>query len=334
LKIQVITFLTVLLITSEDRLKWLIWIIALSIGFYSIKGGLFTIATGGNFRVYGPGNSFIRENNALGLATLMIIPLMYYLWWSEKKKWVKNLLLAAIVLSAASAVGSQSRGAFVALAAVATYFWWQSNKKLISGLVLGVVLAVGAIFMPQSWHDRMASIADYENDPSAMSRLDAWEYSINVANDRVLGAGFSSWSKATYFIYNPDALGTYVAHSIYFGVLADHGWIGLIIFLTVLKLTWSSLTFVSIRSPQSTLDQRAQRDLPILARMVKVSLVAYCSGGAFLSLAYFDLPWHLVAISIIMRALVENALPSTSPPRMNSNRRKMFGSDSVTKTIQ
>ncbi|NIB43128.1 putative O-glycosylation ligase, exosortase A system-associated [Pseudomaricurvus alkylphenolicus] len=330
-KIQLVTFLTVMLITSEYRLKWLIWVITLSIGFYSIKGGLFTITTGGGFRVYGPEGSFIRENNALGLATLMIIPLMYYLWWSEKKKWLRHLMLVATVLSLASAVGSQSRGALVALAAVAAYFWWQSNTKLISGIVLGFVLGIGAILMPQSWHDRMNSIADYENDPSAMSRIDAWEYSINVANDRFLGGGFNSWSKATYYIYNPDAIGVFVAHSIYFSVLADHGWIGFILFILILKLTWSSLTFVIRRSAETQLDDRVKLELPMLARMIKVSLVAYFSGGAFLSLSYFDLPWHLVAIAVIMRVLIERALPTSHKTEMLPKHPKQFGGQRMMK---
>lgn len=40
-----------------------------------------------------------------------------------------------------------------------------------------------------------------------------------------------------------------------------------------------------------------------LSRMIQVSFVAYASGGAFLSLAYFDLPWHLLAIVVLLDRL-------------------------------
>ena len=39
----------------------------------------------------------------------------------------------------------------------------------------------------------------------------------------------------------------------------------------------------------------------MLAKMLKLSMVAYMSGGAFLSLAYFDLPWHIIAMAYLLK---------------------------------
>jgi hypothetical protein len=36
-----------------------------------------------------------------------------------------------------------------------------------------------------------------------------------------------------------------------------------------------------------------------LVRMVQVSLAGYAVGGAFVGLAYFDLPYHLMAVVVI-----------------------------------
>jgi probable O-glycosylation ligase (exosortase A-associated) len=308
IKIQVITFFTLMLITNKERLDYLIWVIVLSIGFFSIKGGIFTILTGGSFRVFGPEGSMIAENNALGLTTLMVIPLIYYLWSITRNKWLKRFLLAAMVLSVVSVLGSQSRGAFLALGAVGGYFWWQSKSKAVTGVVVGLLLVVGFMFMPQSWHERMDSITNYEVDESAMGRINAWKYSINIANDRLTGGGFNSWSKPTYAVYSPDSKRTFVAHSIYFNVLADHGWLGLVMFLSILAMTWINLGSVSKKARA----EPALKDFNILARMMKVSLVAYLSGGAFLSLSYFDLPWHLVAVAVIVKVLVDSN-PQASP---------------------
>ncbi|MAT52320.1 MAG: putative O-glycosylation ligase, exosortase A system-associated [Porticoccaceae bacterium] len=300
-KIQLITFLTLMLITTKDRLNYLIWTIVLSIGFFTLKGGLFTILTGGAHRVYGPEDSMISENNAMGLTTLMVIPLMYYLWTVTSHKWVKRFLLLAIVLSVAAALGSQSRGALVATIAVGGYFWWQSKSKVITGIALVLLLGIGVMFMPESWHERMDSIRNYEEDESAMSRIHAWTYSLNIASDRITGGGFNSWSRPTYAVYSPEGKGTYVAHSIYFNVLADHGWLGLILFLLIWGWTWMNLSKVA----RITRNDALYRDFHVLSRMIKVSLVAYFSGGAFLSLSYFDLPWHLFAIAVIVVSLVE-----------------------------
>jgi probable O-glycosylation ligase (exosortase A-associated) len=63
-KIQFMVFLTALMITDRQRLHWLVWVIAVSLGFYGVKGGIFTIAHGGAYQVQGPSGSFIAGNNA------------------------------------------------------------------------------------------------------------------------------------------------------------------------------------------------------------------------------------------------------------------------------
>lgn len=296
-KIQLLTFLTLLLINSQDKLNKLIWVIVLSIGFYSIKGGIFTILSGGAFRVWGPPGSFIEENNGLALSVLMILPLMYYLYSKEKRWFVRYGLMAAMFLSFASAVGSQSRGALLAIIAVLGFFWLKTKSKLLTGTLLVILAVVGWHFMPETWHDRMATLQTYDEDSSAMGRINAWIYSINIANDRLLGGGFNSWSDRTFATYSPDAEFVVVAHSIYFNVLADHGWIGLFLFLLIFFLTWRNLSQL-IKLTQNQADKKDQHTL---AKMLQVSLVAYFTGGAFLSLSYFDLPWHIIAIAFLLK---------------------------------
>jgi probable O-glycosylation ligase (exosortase A-associated) len=301
LKIQLLTFLTMMLLTDQERIDKLIWVIVASIGFYSTKGGLFTIMTGGAHRVWGPAGSYIEENNSLALATLMIIPLMIYLYRLTERKLFKAVLALSILLSVASVLGSQSRGAFLAIAAVAGFFWLKSRAKLLSGLAIVVVAAIGISLMPASWHERMGSIQNYEEDASAMGRINAWTYSINVANHHLTGGGFESWSAGTFAMYAPVPEDVHAAHSIFFGVLADHGWPGLILFLLILLLSWRSLSRVIRLSRDDS--RLAHQNL--LARMLQVSLVAWFSGGAFLSLAYFDLPWHVIAIAVLLRHQLE-----------------------------
>lgn len=47
IKIQLIVFLTMLIMNTPERIKLLIWVIYLSIGFYGVKGGIFTVLGGG-----------------------------------------------------------------------------------------------------------------------------------------------------------------------------------------------------------------------------------------------------------------------------------------------
>lgn len=303
IKIQIMTLVTLMLITDISKIRALICVIAGSIGFYSVKGGLFTLMTGGAFHVLGPAGSNIAENNALGLAVLVIVPLMIYLYQVYKHhRWLRWLLGVSILLSIVSVFGSQSRGALLAIGAVAVFYWLKTQSKIITGagiLLLGVLTFS---FMPDSWHERMDTITNYEEDESAMGRIDAWTYAINIASDRLVGGGFNSWSASTYALYSPEAANTnIVAHSIYFSVLADHGWPGLVMFLTLLFIAWRNLSRVIAQTKNSDIDSEFKP--AFLAKMLQVSLIAYMSGGAFLSLAYFDLPWHIIAISILLSNL-------------------------------
>jgi putative inorganic carbon (HCO3(-)) transporter len=321
IKIQVFAFITILLINTRDRIDQLIWVIVVSIGYYSIKGGLFTIATEGSFRVWGPPQSFIGGNNELALATLMILPLMEYLRQVSRNAWLKRGLLVGMGLSMVSAVGSQSRGAFLAILAVAFFFWLKSSRKAAWAVAFVLLLPGIFLLMPASWHERMSSIKEYEEDPSAMGRLNAWGYAINVANDRITGGGLESWQHGAFAIYAPDrTIKTLVAHSIYFSVLGDHGWIGFILWFAIYLSTWRSASWVIKHG-------RGLEDFEwavILARMMQVGLVAYATGGAFLSLSYFDLPWHYVAIILVMRVILEKRFEEEGRARDQSRETGLF----------
>lgn len=47
--------------------------------------------------------------------------------------------------------------------------------------------------------------------------------------------------------------------------------------------------------------------------MVQVSLLGYAVGGAFLSLAYFDLPYNMMVMVVLARKWVENRSWETEP---------------------
>lgn len=303
MKIQLLTFLTMMLITNQERINKLVWVIVISIGFFSIKGGVFTILTGGSHKVWGPPSSFIEENNSLALASIMVVPLFVYLYYREKNKWIKYGLAGCALLTLISAVGSQSRGALLAIISVLVFFWLKTKGKIITGIGLFVLVVIGFNFMPNSWHDRMSTIQHYEEDSSAMDRINAWVYSINIASNRIVGGGFDSYSDSTYALYSPGYIRPQAAHSIYFSVLADHGWPGLILFLFVLFMTWKSLSYVI----QMSKDNKDLHEQCALANALKVSFIAYLTGGAFLSLAYFDLPWHMIAISLLLKYQVKLA---------------------------
>ena len=54
LKVMAPILLTMMLMYNRERINMLIWVIVFSIGFFGIKGGIFTLTSGGSARVWGP----------------------------------------------------------------------------------------------------------------------------------------------------------------------------------------------------------------------------------------------------------------------------------------
>jgi probable O-glycosylation ligase (exosortase A-associated) len=314
-KIQLIVFLTIILIAEMKKIEYLIWIIVLSIGYYSAKGGLFTIMTAGAYRVWGPESSFIEDNNSLAVATLMVIPLMAFLHRITISQSIKFFLMLMMIFSAFSVIGSNSRGAFLAIGALGFSYFIKSNNKLFTSLILIIMAVLLLSFAPESWFKRMDTIKGYEEDSSALGRLNAWEYAFNAANDNLLGVGLESWSPQTFALYAPDPQDVHAAHSIYFSVLADHGWFGLLLFLTIHLLNWRRLGALIKNTAQVKEFER----INYLARMLQVSLTAYLVGGAFLSLSYYDLPWHIISFTLILERILDTKEESMSNHRIRSS---------------
>ncbi len=318
MKIQLMILATLLLMQSKERLHTLIWVIVLSIGYFGIKGGVFTVLTGGKYTVWGPAQSFIAGNNEMALALLITLPLMRYLQLHTANKWIRRGLGVGMVLVGLSIAGSYSRGAFVGSAAMLIMLWLKTRRKLLIGIPLVAIALVTFSFMPQQWHDRMATIQNYEQDRSAMGRLNTWQFAYHLALDRPLtGAGFQAFSAELFARYAPDPDDVHDAHSIYFEVLAEQGFVGLALFLMMGFLTFRTGSKV-LRLCKHDPNLRWASDL---AAMLQVSIIGYAAGGAFLGLAYFDLPYHFMALMVLTRHLAHQAqaiLPVEQPARVGA----------------
>jgi probable O-glycosylation ligase (exosortase A-associated) len=307
-RIQLMVFLTAMIIKERQHLHWMIWVIALSLGYYGVKGGIFTIVHGGQFRVQGPTGTFFGGNNEMALVLAMLVPLIRYLHLQEKKQWVRWGLAAAMVLSGVASIGSQSRGGLLAMAAMGLFLWFKSRNKFVMSIYMAIAIAIMASVMPQEWYDRMNTIQTYEEDDSALGRINAWHTAFNVAKDRVTGGGYEMFRPPTFREYAPEPFRVHDVHSIYFEVMGEQGFIGLGMFLLLAVFTWLRANQV-IRECKNDPERKWAADL---AAMIQVSLVGYGAGGAFLGLAYFDLTYHLMII-LVLAAKFSGVLDKTAP---------------------
>jgi probable O-glycosylation ligase (exosortase A-associated) len=310
-KIYLMTILMTAMIYGRNRIMAMLYTIAFSVGFYGLKGAIFVVSTGGAGQVKGPEGSFMEGNTFIGLALNMVLPLILYLGREEKRRWMKVLLYAMFFCSIVSVIFTTSRGAYLGLGAILPLMFLRARSKWLALAIL-VPALVGAQFLPNRIFHRAELIEDYQQDGSANQRLQSWTVAFNVALDYPLtGAGFE-------FEYAPDeqrwlsygsrkydwAIKTSsAAHSIYFQVLGQHGFLAFALFLTL--LLGSLIRLQRIRKRASARGDEAW--IAPFATALQTSLVGYIVSGAFLSSAYFDLAYLFYALIAVFDREVRTA---------------------------
>ncbi len=183
----------------------------------------------------------IGDNNDLGVALTMVLPLLFYLRERYPQPRFKWPLLGLIGLTIIGDVFTYSRGALVAITAMTGILWLRSRKKISTLLVIFVAVIGMWSFAPEQWFERMATIDSYQKDQSAESRLYMWQLAIAMARKRPIFGGGFFWS------YDPPATNQALAdsglprltrprapHSIWFEMLGEQGFVGLAIFIAII----------------------------------------------------------------------------------------------------
>lgn len=316
MKTMLMVVLTIVTVRTANDLKALLLTICLALGFWGFKGGVWTILSGGHNGLLGPPGTYIGDNNTLALAMVTTVPLLVALAAIAPSKWTRRAANGAAMLTAISVVGSYSRGALLGGASMGLFLWMKSSSKVKSGFFILILAPALLLAMPPEWMGRMNTIDNYQEDASAMGRINSWGFAINVANHLPLGGGFATFTPQIFQIYAPDPRIFYVAHSIYFQVLGEHGYIGLFLFLMLFFLAW--------RSGKRIIRQCGKNPeyawAATLARMCQVSIIGYMTSGAFLAMAYYDLPYYILALLVCIEKVLfispqpDNALPMPIPP--------------------
>lgn len=302
-KILLMAVLVVPLFQDRDKIRILLLVIAGSLGFYGVKGGLFVLATGGQFMVLGPPNSFFEANTELALVLNMALPLLLYLAKEEPRRWVRRGLYGAFGLTALAVPFTYSRGGLIGLAVVMVVLFVKARRRVLLIPVLAAAAVALVLFAPAQWLERVQTLENATEDGSAQLRMMSWQVALSIAGDNpIFGGGFHVFqNRATYDIYMPNyprAFG-HDAHSIYFNLLGEHGWVGLGLFVVLVVLVTMKLYHL----------RRLARTHPQIewaanyAHMLQASIATYLTTGAFLSVAYFDVAYQIFILVPVIHAV-------------------------------
>ncbi|WP_446811874.1 putative O-glycosylation ligase, exosortase A system-associated [Methylomonas sp. 2BW1-5-20] len=281
-------YFTWVLINTREKLYYLISTIGASIGVVAVKGGIFAILTGFSHRVYGPPNTQFEDNNLFAVAMLIAIPLIL-IWEKEvQKNWLRKGILLSIPVIYAASLSSWSRGALLTMIALTFTLISNSKRKymMIPLVIIGTFFVIP--YLPDEWFGRMHTLETYEEDLSAMSRIEAWTDGWNYAlSHPFTGAGFDGWIHVTMRDW----------HSSYVEMLAEHGFIAFGLWISMILGSVFNLTILSRQAKRI----EGMEWVNHYSLMVRTSIVCYMVGTAFLGLSYWDLLYHLIFISVLIK---------------------------------
>jgi probable O-glycosylation ligase (exosortase A-associated) len=312
-KTLVFAFLCLQLATDKLRFHALLWMFVIGIGYFALKGGLFTIVTLGQYRVQGLERTILEDNNHMGVALATILPLILYLREQASRRLVRLGLLGLFAADLVAILGTHSRGAFIALIVFGGFLWLRSRRKLAILAGLGLILIPAIAFMPAKWTERMSTISEATKDASFMARVDAWVINMKLAAEHPLtGAGLrNSYRKEIAQAVDPiRANRARAAHSIYFEMLGGAGYVGLAIYLALLGGAFLG----AVRLSASKRDSRIEPWIPSFGYHAQIALAVFCVGGAAVSIEMWDGYWILIAlIGAAAKLAREPALAGEAP---------------------
>jgi len=324
-------FLFILLIVEKKlHVDFMLWCVVLSVGFYANLEAAKFIASGGGHKISGMAGHALGDRNELALAFCMTLPICYYLLseYGKRSQVIRYGLLGTLALLVFGVVGTQSRGGFIALLMLGGYLFLKSDRKILMGiLAIGLIAVVGHL-ASEEYVGRINTIESATDDASFMSRVVAWKLSFILATQNPLfGGGFKAlenfpvWVSLSrdFFSYPwfytgdlmPNTKVARAAHSVYFQVMGDHGFVGFGLYVGILTAAFFKAGSVARRARKLGADW-----LRTLAAMIQLSIFAFALGASALSFAYFDLIFALVGLVCVLekRLLPAAVAASTRVP--------------------
>jgi probable O-glycosylation ligase (exosortase A-associated) len=325
-KICAVTVVAVNVLTTRGRFRLFILIFLASFAFFPVRGALF------NYFLYGGtmggravwSYSYSNPNDLAGVC-LVHLALAAGLLVSERTRWVRLCAGVGVVVLPVLVVLTQSRGAFIALAAfaaVALKGQWRRGKML---LLAGAVGAVVLFTAPDSFWDRMGTLkqvankdsgAQVNDEGSAEQRLEIWKVARTIiAENPMTGVGLGAYPQA-HFVYSqrrafdPTALGYRDTHSTYLNIFAETGLVGMLLFLAIIVAT--AVDAERARRRFKAVDPYLTKQLYYML----LGLIAYLVAGIWGS--YGELVPTYLYLSLISAAaqlVKEEAAPGGAPVR-------------------
>ncbi len=298
------------IIRSRVQIEAFVQVYVLSLAANFVPFGIKTLISGGgygtNLGLEG-GNSGLAEGGLLSTVCLMAVPLAVFL--SKYSQLVPRLnklgwaYWGAAALAVLTAIGTYERSALVGLVVLGAYMWTRSRHKFVFSIAIVAVAGLVAYTTTSGWNERVSTIATPVTENSAYVRILVWKWTLDYTASNPLGGGFMA-----FIIDHIDIPGTAETpgytefgrafHSIYFEMLGEQGYPGLVMFL----LLAGSMLIKLRRLSKRTRTNPELQWVAALSDALQSGLAVFLTSGAFVGIAFQPMFWYFISMGISLNA--------------------------------
>ena len=305
IKLIVISYLLTMLVRSEKELKITLIVISLSLGVEGAKQGWVRLITSPG-SVNTNGQPFLGDNNGVAIGMIMLAPLLFALYQTTERKLIKYGFLFLAIGVMYRALSTYSRGGFLAFFAMLIIFWLRSKHKVRTLFIVAILCVLILPTFPEEFWDRMNTITvdgGEDREGSAASRLYYWELGLEMAKSSpVFGIGHESYSRAynAFDITDGQWGPNRAVHSSWFGILAEWGFLGLALFLSIYFYSLYSC----VQARKKCKNNPELKSFLIYNNGIETSLLAGAVGISFLTFQYLEMLWHFFALAVVSNQIL------------------------------
>lgn len=307
-----------LTLTTRARIEGLAAVLLLSVATIVIATGLKVVLGGGGYgelNFFVDDNSGIYESSTLATVAIGLIPL---LWWFVRhgtifrSHWTVTAFAVALTFGCLLVpIGTEARTGLLCIAALAVLLLRYTRRRFLFIAGAGMLGLIALPFLPQSYYDRMSTIAEPGGDESASTRVAVWKWTLDYAEQRPFGGGFDAYrsNRFTYVMPVKQTDGNTISvryqevedkarayHSSVFEMLGEQGWPGLGLWLMLHVLGLWQMERIQRRWKKA--EAEAERWIAPMAAALQMGALIYLVGALFQGIAYQPVMLMLVGLQI------------------------------------
>lgn len=212
------------------------WLVGVAYLGYQAHGGAGYIQ--GGRLTGGLGGPDFAESSDLAVHLVATLPLIGAAFFMARHWLTRGATLIVGALTVNILVMTRTRNALIGLAcaAVSCVLALPRGYRVRGVLAVAVGLGLSLYLTDDGWWRRMRTIVDYENDGAAQGRLAYWRAALDMVREYPFGIGIGNFHH-TVMDYVPGLNIPRGAHSTPMACLAELGWPGLVVFLSIVVVT-------------------------------------------------------------------------------------------------